>query len=1278
MEYTPQQLNYFRICYIAFNLVPEGLRKVFKQEWNFLYMTTPFGEWKDIPQNGSDFYNNETGKSRKKNGRYFATIQKGNTAEWDCSCLLFAILFSDSIGTTLSSTIRKEVDDLRQVRNDIAHINEIELTDAEFKTYVARVIAAFTSLKLSTDEIDDVKNQSSFPIAEVKRLKLKADRLKADLKAKDEEVKNLNSKLQSKQEEVETLTQEISSKVESFCSLTFKPSHQIIRRSNDVTRIKNKLEELYNESKGAISTIYLSGIPGCGKSQFARQVGQEVYDKSLREDEGLTFVSTLNAETLDSLADSYFNLAKQLGVTEYALTNLATSTKVDSSEKIQHLMRFISPKVKQCSAWLIIVDNVVDLSVVRSYLPPTASEEWGHGQMLVTTQDTQSIPFNSPHTYHESLSKGMHPDDAVDLLREVSQISNQQQAEKVAEVLEYQPLALAAAAVYVQTIVSYGTPNYSWTKYLETLNSEEREAREELFAKKNRAYPKTTVTAIRIAITRALESDKVLCEVFCLFSLCSSDSVPIEAAVDFVKFRNKQQKQEFIRAKILESTMITCLYDVDGTPTYLRVHNVVHEVLKSTVTSLLDRTHKAEYFSVAVKIFSSLIKDNKELLLASESTCIKLRLTTSHCKELYQHFKTNFTDTELTNNELFPSIAPRNLIFWLSLTAEVSRDLSNISDALLFCTLCSDFVHYLDDELRDKLEKANYFRVQGLVCKDLDQNNQAKEYFEMSLAIYKEINGEHHGAVATSYGNLGTVYSHLGQYNQAKEYYEKSLAIWKEIYGEHHGVVATSYNNLGTVYSDLGQYNQAKEYYEKSLAIIKEIYGEHHGDVAQSYNNLGNFYSHLCQYNQAKEYHEKSLAIGKEIYGEHHGAVATSYNNLGTVYSDLGQYNQAKEYYEKSLAIRKEIYGEHHGGVAQNYHNLGNVYHELGQYNQAKEYYEKSLAIKKEIYGEHHGDVATSYNNLGTVYSDLGQYNQAKEYYEKSLAIRKEIYGEHHGGVAQSYHNLGNVYHELGQYNQAKEYYEKSLAIKKEIYGEHHGDVAQSYNNLGNVYSALGQYNQAKEYYEKSLAISKEIYGEHHGVVATSNNNLGTVYSDLGQYNQAKEYYEKSLAIYKEIYGEHHGIIAQSYHNLGSVYRDLGQYNQAKEYYEKSLAISKEIYGEHHGIVATSYNNLGTVYSDLGQYNQAKEYYEKSLAIKKVIYGEEHSSVANSYFTLGNIYCSLKQYPVSEECYEKALNIYKTLYGEQHADVKRTFNKLGFVKRKQREINQTRNKCCIV
>ena len=80
---------------------------------------------------------------------------------------------------------------------------------------------------------------------------------------------------------------------------------------------------------------------------------------------------------------------------------------------------------------------------------------------------------------------------------------------------------------------------------------------------------------------------------------------------------------------------------------------------------------------------------------------------------------------------------------------------------------------------------------------------------------------------------MGIVYRNLGQYNQAKEYYENSLAIGKEIYGEHHAAVAACYHYLGNVYNDLGQYNQAKEYHEKSLAVEKELYGEHHNDVAQ-------------------------------------------------------------------------------------------------------------------------------------------------------------------------------------------------------------------------------------------------------------------------------------------------------------------------------------------------------------------------------------------------------------------------------------------------------------
>ncbi|XP_078345543.1 uncharacterized protein LOC144631046 [Oculina patagonica] len=1207
MEYSSEQLNYFRICYIAFNLVPEGLRKIFRQEWDFRYKTT-LGEWKDTPKNGLDFYNNESRKSRSRNARYLATIQNGNTAEWDCSCLFYAILFSDSIGTTLSAAIRTEVDFLRQIRSDIAHISEAELSDAEFKNYVGRVLPAFNSLRLPVNDIEAVKNQTSFSLAEVNNLKFQAANLLSKLTQSQSDLQVAHDTIQSKGD----LTHEINSKIESFCHLTFKPCHEIIRRSNDVTRIMTKMQGLQESSNGAVSTIYFSGNPGCGKTQIERQIGEEVFMIRSSDSKRLTFVATLNAETLETLADSYISLAKKLGITEYTLTNLTTSKVNSPKEIVQQLQHLILPKIKQFSEWLIIADNVVDLSLVRNYLPQTASKEWGHGQVLITTQDSSVIPTNAPHTYHESLSAGMQPGDAVELLKQVSQISNHAKAQRVAEVLEYQPLALAAAAFYVQTVVNKGFPNYCWTNFMETIGRGDHEATEKPLAEGNPANSNTMTTAITMAINSALESDVVLRQTLFFLSLCASESLPIEAAINFVKTRTSGQTEELIRTKVLKSSLITCSYSEDGIPDYLGVHHVIHKALKKMLTLDFDFTEKTECMSVAIQVFHSLTMSVRNRVNESGLICVMLRRITAHCKALHEILYQDFATKDVLVKKLTSFISTDKVVSWLYLTASVCCELSNSTNASLFSAAACDFFQYMSNTREGDVLKANILAVYGTALSMSRQYELAVSYHEKALVISKEIYGEEHADVAASYNNLGAVYHDLGQYNKAKEYYDKGLFVSKKIYGEKHAVVAASYNNLGNVYRDFAQYNEAKENYDKGLVINKTINGEEHADVAASYNNLGLVYVNLGQYNEAKEYHEKGLVIRKKIYDEEHADVATSYNNLGAVYRHLEQYNEAKEYIEKGLVIRKKIYCEEHADVAASYNNLGAFYHDLTQYNEAKEYHEKALVIRKNIYGEEHVDIAKSYNKLGDVYRHLGQYNKGKEYLEKGLVIRKKIYGEKHVTVAASYGNLGNVFHDLGQYSEAKQHHERALVIEKKIYVEEHAEVAESYINLGNVCCDLGQYNEAKEYHEKALAINKKIYGEERADVAASYINLGNVYVNLGQYNEAKEYHQKALVILKKIYGEEHAHVATSYNNLGLVYRAVGSYNKAKEYHSMALVIFKKIYGEEHAHVAASYNNLGVVYRYLGQYNAAKEYHEIALAIKKKIFGEEHPFVAQS------------------------------------------------------------------
>ena len=83
-EYSPEQLNYYRICYITTDVLADGLRTVFKQEWDNRYKSTK-GEWKDEPKNGLDFYNGESPRNQKRNSRLLDTMIDGNNAEWDCT-----------------------------------------------------------------------------------------------------------------------------------------------------------------------------------------------------------------------------------------------------------------------------------------------------------------------------------------------------------------------------------------------------------------------------------------------------------------------------------------------------------------------------------------------------------------------------------------------------------------------------------------------------------------------------------------------------------------------------------------------------------------------------------------------------------------------------------------------------------------------------------------------------------------------------------------------------------------------------------------------------------------------------------------------------------------------------------------------------------------------------------------------------------------------------------------------------------------------------------------
>ena len=179
-EYTDEQLNYYRICCLATDILAEGLREIFKQEWDKLYKTTK-GEWKDDPGNGMDFYNGESPRNQKRNARHLITMKNGNSGEWNCTMLFYAILFSDCVGSRLSALVRNNVDDIRNFKNEFARVPQGRLSAIDFQNAVSKVEVAFDALGLPTAKIRDLRYQKTFPTKDLAKVLKEVDNLKQEV-----------------------------------------------------------------------------------------------------------------------------------------------------------------------------------------------------------------------------------------------------------------------------------------------------------------------------------------------------------------------------------------------------------------------------------------------------------------------------------------------------------------------------------------------------------------------------------------------------------------------------------------------------------------------------------------------------------------------------------------------------------------------------------------------------------------------------------------------------------------------------------------------------------------------------------------------------------------------------------------------------------------------------------------------------------------------------------------------------------------------------------------
>ena len=1196
--YTKEQINYFKICHLVTDVLTEGLRVIFKQEWDNRYKTT-YGEWKDSSKNGMDFFNMESMRHQQIYADLLRNMVRGNRAEWDCTILFYAILQSEAI-YNLNSNVRVNVDSLRRFRSlEFAHVPRGYLSDVTFDRAITKVENAFRALGLDTNSILKIKN--CFSTKELQCVSKEVD----DLKLKLEEKEKL---LQAFQGRLESLESQLHCDVRSFCSLPARPSHDVSLRDREVVEITKELRGLKCANENTLTYLYLSGNPGSGKSQLARLVGKQFY-KEVHESVASSFVMTLDASSSEALLASYISLARNCKCAEYTLTKIINNEDFITDKKISFLKTLISAKIVHYPSWLMVVDNVTIGSRVHDHLPSAGDELWGRGQILVTTQDTASIPSTSSFIKHISVTQGMDPFDARHLLQQVSGIMDCEMAEEVARALDFQPLALAGAALYVRELRSV-TKSFDWNDYLVKLKSGLRASTEMNLSKTNPSYGKSMTEVVTAAVEEAMASDISLNRVLIFLSVCAPRPLSVNVIVNYLMNMDvKCEDKDAITWKMKKSSLL--IIDEEENGTYVRVHQIVHEVVKGFVKKSLP-TDISESVRGALRAFCQVLGDSPVDDLPDS---------------IVPHLEAIITE-----------ISALDLNFQ-SITLAIPHS---------FVTKC------------------------GKLCESQGKLVSAKSYFQLALSM---MNSKDEMGEAKIKSLIASVDVHLGDLSDALSYYESVLATFSKVLGPQHLEVAAACSCIGSVLQKMNELQKASEYLLRALKIRQNALGPEHVEVARSYSTLGNLFYALLDLTQAKEYHQSALTIFLKVEGPEHVDVASSYKELGNVLRATGDLEQAKECIDRALHIRLKKLGPEHVDVATCYNDLGLVLCELGDLTQAKELFTRAVSVFHRKLGPDHNYSATMNSNLGFLHSKMGELYEAKKYYELAYDGFLTLRGPEHVSVANSARALAKVNCDLGNLREAKRLYQRVLDIYLKLKGPEHTDVVQSYYNLGFVDNEMKEFERASKSYERALELGLKKLGPGHVDVATIYSGFGLVLHNMGDLITAKMHFERALKIYLETLDPETPKIASLYNNMGVLFRTTGDLEKAKDYHVKALAIRRKNFGNDSLQVATTLNDMALVHSEQGDFVKAKECYQYALSIYFAKSGRDHLQVAHVYSNLGSLNSELGDLQQAKECHERASHLYLKKLGPENDCVASSFNDISRVYHQMGDLQQAKNYC---